>query len=435
MHTLTLSLSLSLSFSCTFSPSVAGLVRALSLSFSLSTILLRIRSWHSTSRLSCPPPLFFLATAASVLVLRPLLRVRARVCVHVWNRIDVCQGSSLSRVHVPRPGSSCSTFPWPRVSLPPLLSLFLSLSRAASLFMHRGPFRLPVSRASPRDPPLAPILRRSGCAAPRRVALRWLVARCVPARGVHETRERPRHTQQAQRSERERERVQSSVAKRSLELVDRGDGTRPRGAQGGRPDEIWPVTYRHVQDGRRLRTRSEGIPGCCTGRTSLKSLLSPLCSLLLLHLPHSSSSARYYRQSAPKVSTPDKGVPIINTRKWRAGKNREKERERERLFFRSKMTMLARFTASLKGALATLPGRELGREGRGGWRAGWHRYVAIFVNITRGQIYLTPLWNFEITLCIKSPIFNKVSSVEQNETILLWSSLVPCRTMCTVCHF
>lgn len=80
-----------------------------------------------------------------------------------------------------------------------------------------------------------------------------------------------------------------SIVKRWLELVYIGGWN-----AGLKGNEIWAVTYRHVQDGRRLRTRSEGIPGCCTGRTGLKA--SPLPSFFFPPLLSTISRA------APKVS-------------------------------------------------------------------------------------------------------------------------------------
>lgn len=243
---------------------IAGLARALSLSpsgFVPDT---------PTSRLPCPRRLFFLATAASVLVLRSPVRV--------CRTVDVCSGrSSLSRVHVPRPGSSCSTFPWPR-----LFSRFISLSfsfypsRAARLSSLSQLTRSLYRCAGPplTDSPLA----RSVCP------------------GVYETRERLRS--------------EFTFHRKALGGIGiSGDGTRT----GLKGNEIWPVTYRHVQDGRRLRTRSEGIPGCCTGRTSLKaSAAFSLSSSSSLPLP----CICCHESSTKNSDVPDKRASIINTRKW-----------------------------------------------------------------------------------------------------------------------
>lgn len=241
----------------------------LSLSISLS-IPLWIRSWHS-NRLPCPRRLFFLATAASVLVLRSPLRV--------CRTVDVCSGrSSLSRVHVPRPGSSCSTFPWPR-----LFSRFISLS-----------FSLYPSRAA-RLSSLSQLTRSLyRCAGPPLTDSPLARSVCP---GVYETRERLRS--------------EFTFHRKALGGIGiSGDGTRT----GLKGNEIWPVTYRHVQDGRRLRTRSEGIPGCCTGRTSLKASAA-------FSLSSSSSSLPLrciccHESSTKNSDAPDKRASIINTRKW-----------------------------------------------------------------------------------------------------------------------
>lgn len=99
------------------------------------------------------------------------LRPCARDRVYVWNRVDVCQGSSLSRVHVPRPGSSAPRFPG-------LAALPLPIPRPSSLSLRRGPLLL---RLRPTHLLGFRVLLATDPPAP---------ARSVVCPGVYETRER-----------------------------------------------------------------------------------------------------------------------------------------------------------------------------------------------------------------------------------------------------
>lgn len=139
-----LSRSPSLFLLSTLAPSVAELVRA-ALPPSPSGFV----PDTPTSRLPCPRP----RSSSSRQPHRFSFCVRVRATVYVWNRVDVCQGSSPSRVHVPRPGSSVSPAS-PPLSLTPSAHLFPSAARAAP-------------RPSPSNPPgrfrvllARPILRR-----------------------------------------------------------------------------------------------------------------------------------------------------------------------------------------------------------------------------------------------------------------------------------